>query len=58
MLSTRSSKVLPRKVMAAAHVPEQLATSDFAPGAVLRTKLESEIRHWTKFIDEKGIKPE
>jgi hypothetical protein len=31
---------------------------DFAPVAVLRTKLESEIRDWTKFIDEKGIKPE
>jgi hypothetical protein len=58
MLSRRSSKVWPRKVMAAAHVREQLATSDFAPVAVLRTKLEGEIRHWTTFIDEKGIKPE
>jgi len=25
---------------------------------VLRTKLESEIRNWTKFIDSHGIKPE
>jgi tripartite-type tricarboxylate transporter receptor subunit TctC len=33
-------------------------TSDFAPGRALRTRLENEIRSWTKFIDEKGIKPE
>src|SRR5262245_45392519 len=33
-------------------------TPDFAPAPVLRTKLENEIRNWTKFIDEKGIKPE
>jgi tripartite-type tricarboxylate transporter receptor subunit TctC len=50
------------KVMADPHVRERLAnldiTPDFAPAAVLRTKLESEIRNWTKFIDEKGIKPE
>jgi hypothetical protein len=25
---------------------------------VLRTKLESEIKNWTKFIDAKGIMPE
>jgi hypothetical protein len=24
----------------------------------VKAKLESEIRDWTKFIDEKGIKPE
>lgn len=50
------------KVMADPHVRERLAnldiTPDFAPGPVLRTKLESEIRNWTRFIDEKGIKPE
>ena len=50
------------KVMADPHVRERLAnldiTPDFAPAPVLRTKLESEIRNWTKFIDEKGIKPE
>jgi tripartite-type tricarboxylate transporter receptor subunit TctC len=33
-------------------------TSDFASGRALRTRLENEIRSWTKFIDEKGIKPE
>ena len=31
---------------------------DFAPAPALRTKLESEIKNWTKFIDAKGIKPE
>ena len=45
-----------------AHVRERLAnldiTPDFTTGIVLRAKLESEIRNWTKFIDEKGIKPE
>jgi tripartite-type tricarboxylate transporter receptor subunit TctC len=30
----------------------------FAPGPALRTKLETEIRNWTQFIDAKGIKPE
>jgi hypothetical protein len=25
---------------------------------VLRTKLEDEIRNWTKFIDSHGIRPE
>jgi tripartite-type tricarboxylate transporter receptor subunit TctC len=30
----------------------------FAPGPVLRTKLENEIRNWSKFIDAKGIKVE
>ena len=49
-------------VMSDPHVRERLAnldiTPDFAPAPVLRAKLESEIRNWTKFIDEKGIKPE
>jgi tripartite-type tricarboxylate transporter receptor subunit TctC len=44
------------------HARERLAnldiTPDFAPGPVLRAKLANEIRNWTKFIDEKGIKPE
>jgi hypothetical protein len=43
-------------------VRERLAsvdiTPDFAPGPVLRTKLENEIKNWTKFIDAKGITPE
>ena len=33
-------------------------TPDFVPAPVLRTKLESEIKNWTKFIDAKGIMPE
>jgi tripartite-type tricarboxylate transporter receptor subunit TctC len=33
-------------------------TPDFAPAPLLRTKLESEIKNWTKFIDAKGITPE
>jgi tripartite-type tricarboxylate transporter receptor subunit TctC len=33
-------------------------TPDFAPGPVLRTRLESEIKNWTRFIDAKGIRPE
>jgi len=49
-------------VMSDPHVRERLAnldiTPDFATGPVLRAKLENEIRNWTKFIDEKGIKPE
>jgi tripartite-type tricarboxylate transporter receptor subunit TctC len=49
-------------VMSDPHVRERLAnldiTPDFAPGPALRTRLENEIRNWTKFIDEKGIKPE
>jgi tripartite-type tricarboxylate transporter receptor subunit TctC len=49
-------------VMSDPHVRERLANldiaPDFAPGPVLRARLESEIRNWTKFIDEKGIKPE
>jgi tripartite-type tricarboxylate transporter receptor subunit TctC len=31
---------------------------DYAPGPALKVKLENEIKNWTKFIDEKGIKPE
>ncbi|MEA2963825.1 MAG: hypothetical protein QOI46_3923, partial [Alphaproteobacteria bacterium] len=49
-------------VMADPRVRERLAnldiTPDFEPAAALRTKLESEIKNWTKFIDAKGIKPE
>ncbi len=33
-------------------------TPDFAPGPALRAQLETEIKNWTKFVDEKGIKPE
>jgi tripartite-type tricarboxylate transporter receptor subunit TctC len=33
-------------------------TPDFAPGSVLRTRLEAEIKNWTRFIDAKGIRPE
>jgi tripartite-type tricarboxylate transporter receptor subunit TctC len=49
-------------VMADARLRERLAkldiTPDFAPAPVLRSKLESEIKNWTRFIDAKGIKPE
>jgi tripartite-type tricarboxylate transporter receptor subunit TctC len=49
-------------VMSDPHVRERLANldiaPDFAPGPALRGRLEHEIRNWTKFIDEKGIKPE
>jgi hypothetical protein len=33
-------------------------TPDFAPGSVLRARLEAEIKNWTRFIDAKGIRPE
>jgi tripartite-type tricarboxylate transporter receptor subunit TctC len=33
-------------------------TPDFAPGTIMRARLESEIANWTKFIDAHGIKPE
>ena len=33
-------------------------TPEFTPGPALRIRLENEIRSWTRFIDEKGIKPE
>ena len=49
-------------VMSDQHVRERLAnldiTPEFAPPAALRAKLDNEIRNWTRFIDEKGIKPE
>jgi tripartite-type tricarboxylate transporter receptor subunit TctC len=49
-------------VMSNQGVRERLAqldiTPDFAPGPVLRTRLESEIKNWTRFIDAKGIRPE
>ena len=49
-------------VMSDQHVRERLAkldiTPDFAPAAALRDRLETEIRNWSRFIDEKGIKPE
>jgi tripartite-type tricarboxylate transporter receptor subunit TctC len=49
-------------VMSDQHVRERLAkldiTPEFAPAPALRAKLENEIRNWTRFIDEKGIKPE
>jgi tripartite-type tricarboxylate transporter receptor subunit TctC len=49
-------------IMSDAKLRERLAvvdiTPDFAPAPVLRTKLESEIKNWTKFIDAKGIMPE
>jgi tripartite-type tricarboxylate transporter receptor subunit TctC len=44
------------------HVRERLANLDiepaYAPGNVLKTKLENEIANWSKFIDAHGIKPE
>jgi tripartite-type tricarboxylate transporter receptor subunit TctC len=49
-------------VMAEERVRERLAKLDitpgFAPAPVLRTKLENEIKNWTKFIDDHGIKAE
>ncbi len=49
-------------VMSNPNLRERLAildiTPEFTPGLVLRARLESEIKNWTKFIDEKGIKPE
>ena len=33
-------------------------TPEFAPAPALRARLENEIKSWTRFIDEKGIKPE
>ena len=44
------------------NVRERLANLDiepaYAPGTVLKTKLENEIANWSKFIDAHGIKPE
>ena len=49
-------------IMADPRLRERLAkldiTPDFAPAPVLQSKLESEIKNWTRFIDAKGIKPE
>jgi tripartite-type tricarboxylate transporter receptor subunit TctC len=49
-------------VMADPRLRERLAkldiTPDFAPAPALQSKLESEIKNWTRFIDAKGIKPE
>src|SRR5215470_17250297 len=49
-------------VMADPRVRERLAkldiTPDFGSGPALRTRLENEIKNWTKFIDAKGIRPE
>jgi tripartite-type tricarboxylate transporter receptor subunit TctC len=43
-------------------VRERLAkldiTPSFAAAPALRTKLENEIKNWSRFIDAKGIKPE
>ena len=51
-----------QSVMANPAVRERLAKVDtnstFAPSAVLRAKLESEIKNWSAFIDAKGIKVE
>ena len=48
------------KVMAKPEVRARLAALDiepeYEPGPVLRKKLENEIKNWTRFIDEKGIK--
>jgi tripartite-type tricarboxylate transporter receptor subunit TctC len=48
--------------MANAAVRERLIKVDtdpsFAPGPALRTKLETEIKNWSRFIDAKGIKVE
>ena len=33
-------------------------TPEFSSGPALRARLENEIRSWSKFVDEKGIKPE
>jgi tripartite-type tricarboxylate transporter receptor subunit TctC len=49
-------------VMADPRLRERLAkldvTADFAPAPALQSKLDSEIKNWTRFIDAKGIKPE
>jgi tripartite-type tricarboxylate transporter receptor subunit TctC len=50
------------KVMADPAVRERLAkldiTPDVIPGPALHSKLESEIKNWTRLIDAKGIKAE
>ena len=51
-----------KKVLADAKLRERLANLDITPehtsGAALRARLETEIKSWSKFVDEKGIKPE
>jgi tripartite-type tricarboxylate transporter receptor subunit TctC len=51
-----------KAVMADQKLRERLAnldiTPDFTPGTTLRARLETEIRSWSKFVDDKGIKPE
>jgi tripartite-type tricarboxylate transporter receptor subunit TctC len=51
-----------RTVMSSPRVRERLTKLDieptFAPGNELGAKLQSEIKNWTKFIDDKGIKAE
>ena len=50
------------KVLLDAKLRERLAnldiTPEFTPGTALRTRLETEIKSWTKFVDDKGINPE
>ena len=50
------------KVMADQRLRGRLAnldiTPEFSPGPALRARLETEIKSWTKFVDDKGIKPE
>lgn len=50
------------KIMNDPQVKERLAKLDITPdvvaGSALHTKLESEIKNWTRFIDAKGIKAE
>jgi tripartite-type tricarboxylate transporter receptor subunit TctC len=49
-------------VMSDPQMRERLAkldiTPDLIPASAMHTKLENEIRNWTKFIDAKGIKAE
>jgi tripartite-type tricarboxylate transporter receptor subunit TctC len=49
-------------VMADPKLRERLAKLDvapeYAPGPALQAKLQSEIRNWSAFVDEKKIKPE
>ena len=51
-----------KTAMANPAVRERLTRVDtdpsFAPGAALTVKLENEIKNWSKFIDDKGIKVE
>jgi tripartite-type tricarboxylate transporter receptor subunit TctC len=51
-----------KTVMEKPQVRERLAKLDiepaYAPGNVLKAKLENEIKNWTTFIDAKGIKAE